>query len=199
VFALLSAVTANAIAPRAGAATPTAAEDHSASTGGRAVDANPANAVSVPLLAVLDGGLAVQYERFVAPPRVSVATSLGARASGGHDFDTLEGSFGTEPRLWLIGKEPFSRFVGPAMVGPYLGFRLDVGITRVSQEGRFCGSSVAIAEALLLGVRFVFVRHVELTPNFGIGVRTEFDPSGRLAAWTRPELVRFGLAAGVLF
>ena len=40
---------------------------------------NPANALSVPLVGILNGAFCVQYERFLAPPRVSLATSIGFR------------------------------------------------------------------------------------------------------------------------
>jgi hypothetical protein len=160
---------------------------------------NPKNAVSVPLVGILNGAWAIQYERFFAPPRISFATSIGFRTSGGHDFDTFEGTFGAEGRFWLIGKEVFSKFDGPAMVGPYIGIRTDVGMTKVSQNGHVLGTSMAISEALLIGVRLAFLRTIEITPNVGFGLRHEFDPSGRLAPWTRPELVRLGLNAGVLF
>jgi hypothetical protein len=160
---------------------------------------NPTNALSTPLVGILNGAFVVQYERFLAPPRVSLATSAGFRTSGGHDFDTVEGTFGTEGRIWLVGKEPFSKFDGPAMVGPYIGLRLDFGLTKVSKDGHVLGSSMAVSEAILLGVRLAVFRTIEITPNVGFGLRHEFDPSGRLAAWTRPEVFRFGVMAGVLF
>jgi hypothetical protein len=56
-----------------------------------------------------------------------------------------------------------------------------------------------VAESLSMGVRVVIAGRFEITPSYGIGIRTEFDPSGRLAPWTRPELLRLGLTAGVMF
>ncbi|HEY8077760.1 MAG TPA: hypothetical protein VIF62_26725 [Labilithrix sp.] len=159
----------------------------------------PDNDVSVPLVGILNGAFAVQYERFVSRVRVGLATSLGFRTSGGHDYDTFEGTFGTEGRIYFVGKAPFSTFDQPAMVGPYVGLRADVGLTEVSRDGHVLGKSIAISPAALVGVRFAFFRRFELTPNVGIGFRSEFDPSGRLAPWTRPEFVRLGISAGVMF
>lgn len=161
---------------------------------------NPRNAISVPLVALFNSGLAVEYERFFAPPHFSLVTGAGFRTSGGRTLDVLEASFGLEGRLWIWGKGPFSRFDGRAMVGPYLGLRFDYGATRVWTEGgRGLGSAVRFGESLNFGVRLTAARHVHVTPSLGFGVRTEIDPSGRLAPLTSFEALRMGLAVGALF
>ena len=61
------------------------------------------------------------------------------------------------------------------------------------------GSLVVLSESLTFGVRVVAFHRVEMTPSFGIGTRSEIDPSGRLAAYTRPEWLRAGITVGVVF
>lgn len=159
----------------------------------------PRNAFSLHVLSLLNSGVALQYERLVAPPRFSLAGSLGYRGSGGSDFDVVEGTAGTEGRYWLWGKDGFSRFDERGMLGPFIGFRFDFGYTNVSQGERSVGESLRFAEAVQLGARVAIAHRIEITPSVGMGLRHEVDPSGRLAAWTRFELIRFGLTAGVLF
>jgi hypothetical protein len=136
----------------------------------------------------------MQYERFVAPQqRVSIATSIGMRVSGGHDFDVVESGYGCEGRFWFLK--------GKGMAGPYMGLRFDTGLTRVADAdtGRVLGSSLRIAETFNVGVRFVFFDRLEVTPSVGLGVRTDVDPRGRLSPWTRAEILRFGLTFGAVF
>jgi hypothetical protein len=159
----------------------------------------PRNAISIALPSLLNSGIALEYERFVGPPRFSFVTGLGIRSSGGRQFDVVESAYGVEGRLWLWGRAPFSRFSERAMIGPYVGARFDYGITRVSSGGHVLGSGMRFAESLSIGVRVVIAGHVEITPSYGIGLRTEVDPRGRLAPWTRGEILRLGLTAGVMF
>ena len=110
------------------------------------------------------------------------------------------GCAGGEARFWLHGRAPFSRPGRRAMVGPYLGARVELSRTglRDHVRDRHAGTSVTVAEGLLFGYRFSFRRVVEVTPSLGVIVKTEWDPSGRLAAWTTGTAV-VGLTAGVLF
>jgi hypothetical protein len=159
----------------------------------------PRNALSLQLTSLLDRGVTIQFERQVAP-RFSVATSLGRRWSGGKSFDTSETGFGAEGRYWLFGRGPLMRpYTGPAMVGPFVAFRTDAGITRVDDGDRLVGSSLRLAESLALGARVAIAGRVELSSSLGFGLRHDFDPRGRLAPWTRFEPLRFGMTAGILF
>lgn len=167
---------------------------------------SPKNAISVQVLSLLGLALALQYERFLGVrrdaterPRLSLAGSAGYRGSGGTDFDVYEGTLGAEARYWFIGRDGFSKFDGPAMVGPYVGFRFDSGLTHVSDGSRVLGKTIRFAESIQLGARVTVANRVEITPAFGIGMRHEIDPDGVLSAWTRLEILRFGLTAGVLF
>jgi hypothetical protein len=58
---------------------------------------------------------------------------------------------------------------------------------------------MALSPALMLGARVAVARRIALTPHIGFGFRTEWDPTGRLASWTVPDLFRFGVDLGVLF
>jgi hypothetical protein len=152
------------------------------------------NALSVQLVSLLQGGVSLQYERFVLPAeRISVATSIGMRVSGGHDYDVLESGYGCEGRFYFLK--------GKGMAGPFMSLRVDTGLTRVSdaEDGRVLGSNFRIAESFNTGVRIVFFDRLEVTPSIGVGMRTDFDPRGRLPPWTRPELLRLGLTLGALF
>ncbi len=162
------------------------------------VAAPPRNALSLQLLSLVNSGVNMQYERLMAP-RFSFGPSIGFRKSGGVDIDVLESSFGIESRYWLIGRESFSRFAGRAIVGPYLSARVDFGITRDTQSGHVLGTQMSVAEGMAIGMRFVFARRIELTPSAGLGLRTDFDPRGRLAPLWRGELGRFALYTGILF
>ena len=159
----------------------------------------PMNAASLLLPSLTNGGVAVQYERFVAPPRLSIATSMGVRYSGGKDYDVIESGFGGECRVWFDGRAPFTHFTGRAMVGPYLGFRVDFGLTHETYGGHVAGNAMRVAESVSLGYRFAVASRIEITPSLGAGLRTEIDPRGRLPAWTRGEILRMGVTAGVLF
>lgn len=164
----------------------------------RPARAAPKNAISLQLLSLLSSGITLQYERALAP-KLSVVGALGYRRSGGDAFDVNEGSLSVEGRYFFFGKDGLSRFDGPAMVGPFAGFRVESGLTRVSEGGRSLGGAVRIAESIHLGARAAIGGRFEITPSLGIGLRHEIDPSGRLAAWTRLEVLRFGIAVGVLF
>jgi hypothetical protein len=162
--------------------------------------ANPRNAVSLSIMSLANSGVSIEYERFCLRPWLSVATGLGVRSSGGgKDYDVVATDFAGEARLWLWGKDVFSKFAGRAMVGPYLGARLDYGITRESASGHVIGTSMSVGESLSFGIRLAFLERIALTPSIGAGLRTDFDPHGRLAAWTRGEILRLGLDAGVMF
>ena len=85
------------------------------------------------------------------------------------------------------------------MIGPYLGARTELGLIHVSDAQHSLGSTMAFAESISIGARVAEFGRDEMTPSFGMGLRTEVDPSGRLAPWTRPEWIRMGITAGVLF
>jgi hypothetical protein len=159
----------------------------------------PRNAISFHPWSLLGPGVALQYERFAFPRWISVVAGLGFRASGQEDFGSLSLSTALEGRLWLIGRAPFTKLGERAMVGPYLAARADVSWTRVWHEpdGRSIGATIEHEEAALFGYRFT-LGPVEITPFLGMGISSQHDTSGRLAAVTNPVL-KAGLTLGVMF
>jgi len=119
-----------------------------------------------------------------------MSTSAGSTSQGGDDFDTREMGGGLEGRFW---------FLGHGMLGPYAGVRFDYGFTRVSEGDRFLGSSMSYAQSLVGGVRVILWHRMEITPSYGLGVRQEIDPRGRLEPLFHFELFRLGLTLGVMF
>ena len=100
-------------------------------------DEAPRNVFELQMMSLENHGLTFQYERLVAPPRISVLTALGFRLSGGHDYDVVEMDYGVEGRLWLVGKAPFVTFSDRTMIGPYLGLRFDTGWNNSGQGPRW--------------------------------------------------------------
>lgn len=149
------------------------------------------NALSVQLASFFSSGVTLQYEREVVR-RLSIVNSLSYRFSGGEELDTREMGGGLEGRFWFLGR---------GMLGPYAGLRFDYSFTRVSENesGRFLGSSMSYAQSLVAGVRVILWHRVELTPTYGIGVRQEIDPRGRLEPLVHFDFVRIGMTGGVMF
>lgn len=162
----------------------------------------PATAVSLHLLSIGTRGLAIEGERHDVGlgPRLSVAAGLAMRAPALGDYSSRQITGSGELRWWLTGDAPWADFASRAMIGAYLGARIDLGHTSTTDavDGSHLGSTVTVAESLTAGYRFAFWHRVELTPSLTLGMRHEIDRSGRLAPWTRASL-GFGLTAGALF
>ena len=144
----------------------------------------PRNALSVPLVALFEHALALEYERHLAP-QGSLATSMAFRKSGGRDFDVVSAGFGLEARYWLRARDAFVR-------GPHLGVRFELGVLQVADSRHVLGETVRFGESVAIGWRFAPWDLVAITPSVGMGLRTEIDPRGRLPPWTRPEYLRLG-------
>jgi hypothetical protein len=147
------------------------------------------NALSLQLASFLSSGVTLQYEREVVR-RLSIVNALSYRVSGGDEFDTREVGGGLEGRFW---------FLGHGMLGPYAGLHFDYSFTRVSEGDRFLGSSMNYGESLVGGVRVILWHRVELTPSFGMGIRQEIDPRGRLEPLNQLQWFRVGMTAGIMF
>ncbi len=156
------------------------------------------HALSTQPLALLGDGVVVQYEHFVLPPRLSVATSLGARWGASGDFSGRTYAAGVEGRVWLTGAFWLSGQPAGAMVGPYLFGRVDGSLNYVRMGERSIGGTFDLAETGGVGLRALLFGRVELTPYLGAGALTSFDQRGRLSPYTRPVL-KLGLTVGVMF
>lgn len=159
----------------------------------------PTWSASLHVLSIDTRGLAVEGERRLTD-RYSAAAGLAVRAPGRGDYESLAVTASGELRWWLTGDAPWADYGGRAMVGPYLGGRIDLGhvSTRDRLADRDLGSTAIVAESVTFGYRFGLWRRVEITPSVALGMRHEIDLEGRLAPWTRGSL-GFALTAGALF
>ncbi|MCC6214691.1 MAG: hypothetical protein IT376_07465 [Polyangiaceae bacterium] len=152
------------------------------------------NAVTYEPFAIGSRGVAVGYERLVAP-RWSVGGGLGVWSSARGDYSSLGLAVRGEVRLWLAGREVFANTHG--LAGPFLGFSLDAARTALRDErrDRDLGAAYTSSELVRLGHRFVVLGVQELTPALGVGLAHDVDAQGRLAATSR--VVPFSLALSV--
>jgi hypothetical protein len=165
----------------------------------RADDAGPMNALSVHPFSITSHGLALQYERYVVPRHWSVAFGLGGRSSSSGDYSSWETTAGIEPRYWLWGPNRSTRLGSDAMIGPFVSLRVDGAWLTMTDttRNRWVGGNVGISLVGSFGWRFA-IGHFETTPSLGLGARTDFDATGRLAPWTR-YVIRVDWTAGWMF
>lgn len=159
----------------------------------------PRHAVSLHLLSLGTRGLALEGERQLRR-RFSAVAGLALRSPARGDYESLSITGSGEARWWITGRAPWTGLAAGAMVGPYLGVRVDASRTATTEAatGRGIGSTLTLAESLTAGYRFAFWGRLEITPKASLGVRHEIDLGGRLAPWTRGAL-GFAMTAGVLF
>ncbi len=162
-------------------------------------DAGPRNALSVHPLSITSHGLALQYERYLFPRHWSLALGTGFRSSSRGDYSSWVTSVGIEPRYWLWGTNRSAKLGADAMVGPFLSLRFDTAWMTMTdtKRDRWVGGNVGVSLVGSFGWRFA-IGHLETTPSFGLGSRTDFDPKGRLAPWTR-AVIRFDWTVGWMF
>lgn len=167
----------------------------------RAESDGPKNALSVGPLAFFADGASLQYERYLAPPRYSLAGALGLRSGASGDYSAMTPSAGIEARWWLPGRSAVGAWAGRAMIGPFVSLRLDLSWTVLSDDlqDRTVGSMVDLAETAWFGWRFSLLRKVEWTVQMGAGLRHEIDPDGRIASQTRWTPFAFGTTVGWMF
>lgn len=176
-----------------------ASNGHAAEKPERKLEPGPRNALSVHPFSISSHGLAIQYENYLFPRHWSLATGLGFRSSSRGDYSSWVTSVGFEPRYWLWGTDRSTTLGADAMVGPFASLRLDVSWMSMTdtRNDRWAGGNVGVSTVASIGWRFA-IGQVELTPSFGLGTRSDFDPRGRLAPWTR-AVVRFDWTVGYMF
>ena len=162
------------------------------------MDPGPRNALSVHPFSITSHGLALQYERYLFPRHWSLALGTGFRSSSRGDYSSWTTSVGIEPRYWLWGTNR-SQLAADAMVGPFASVRFDMAWLTMTDTRRdkWVGGNVGLSFVGNIGWRFA-IGHFETTPSFGLGTRTDFDPKGRLAPWTR-AVIRFDWTMGWMF
>ena len=159
----------------------------------------PRNAVALSLFSLFGPGIALEYESFAFPRRVSIASGLGYRASAAGEYSSFTVTPSLELRYWLYGRSLWSNLGDRAMVGPFASLREDVSWTALTDttRDRLAGTSVEFAETFALGYRFT-VGPVAVTQSHGFTVATQLDPRGRLAETTY-FAVKLAVTVGVMF
>jgi hypothetical protein len=156
----------------------------------------PKNAVSARLPAFFAHGVALNYERFL-PLEGSLSGGLAVRKTAGGDYSSTTVVATTEARWWPFGEGPFGCRGRYEMIGFYVGLRLDVGATSLTDrlEDRHIGTAWTIATSSWLGWRFMF-DHLEVTPGVATMVITE--AGGGIDYYTRVTFA-YDLTAGWMF
>lgn len=114
--------------------------------------------------------------------RVSLAPRIAFRWPTGGDFSTRSAHTGLEVRGWFAGRTVSSSRLG--IVGPFAYGRLDATFTTAeAASGRSLGTALMLAHHAGLGYRFIFAKHLEITPSAGLGIAYQFDGRGRVPVW----------------
>ena len=138
-------------------------------------------------LALIGRGVALSYERQIAP-RLSAVALGGVRGAAEQDFSSKTVTAGAELRYWLRGRTP--------MRGPFLALHASGAYTRLTDDAMgYVGSQVALAQRLDIGWRFTIRDRVAIAPAVGLGLREDIDGAGRLATTVRGHLA-IGLELG---
>jgi hypothetical protein len=153
-------------------------------------DETPLWLVSLPLLAVDRGTLAVQGERYLDDRFVVTASLAGRRADAG-DFDARGFALGGGAR-WFFA--PFARWGRGG--GGFVAGRVDLTWRWLLDEadGHSLGDSKELASSLYVGWRLIAWRHFELTPELGLSVAREWTTAA-LASRVNVKPA-FGLTVG---
>lgn len=152
------------------------------------------HALSLYPLALVQRGVEVQYEHFVAPPRWSVATKLGLRDGASDDFDGVTFMSAVEGRFWVDGlrhRDMRGLFIAPRVVA-------STAHLSYAETGRSLGSTLTFAGVFGGGYRFVAWDFLEITPTAGFGLAVDVDSRARTSAWWR-AVATAGLTTGVIF
>jgi hypothetical protein len=138
-------------------------------------------------LALVARGVAVSYERRVAP-RVSAVVLGGLRAAALEDYSSQTVTAGGELRVWVREATP--------MRGPFVGFHASAGYTRLVDDAMgYVGGSTALSQRLDVGWRFTIRSRLAIAPTLGFGLREDLDSAGRLATTVRGQIA-IGLEVG---
>ncbi len=158
-----------------------------AAPGTARAEAPAAEVIATQPLALVARGVAVSYERRIAP-RVSAVGLGGLRAAALEDYGSWTVTAGGELRVWVREATP--------MRGPFVAFHASAAHTRVSDDVMGdLGGSTALSQRLDVGWRFTIRGRVAIAPTVGLGVREDLDSTGRLATTARGQ-VAIGLEVG---
>ncbi len=156
-------------------------------------------AVSVPSL---DGGRggAIAFERFLPAHELSIGVTIQARETATGDYTGVRTGAGIEVRHYKHDHMAWMAQPDGAMVGWFAGGRFDLATdaTHDHMDNRWLSTTLETSILGEAGYRFAIWRGLDITPSVDLGFRHDSDLSGRLPAWTRPE-VGAGLTIGWLY
>jgi hypothetical protein len=146
--------------------------------------------VSLPLLGIDRGTLALQGERYL-DDRWAITASLAGRRAEAGDFDARAFAVGGGLR-WFFA--PFDRWGRGG--GAFVAGRIDMTWRWLifEQDGESLGDSFELASSVYVGWRLVAWRHFELTPELGASVAREWTTAA-LASRVNVKPA-FGLTVG---
>jgi hypothetical protein len=155
------------------------------------------NAVLAYPFAFLRRGFAFAYERAFPAYGLSVLGRLAFDRQAGGDYRSNGFGLGIEGRWYFLRRGPFTKYVGPAALGPYFGLRAAWMDTRLrDDQRRFVGSAHRTTWELAFGFRMVIASWVALTPFVAAAINQDF--LDRVPSDARVTF-GFGLSVGVLF
>jgi hypothetical protein len=124
-------------------------------------------------LALAAKGVAVSYERPLND-RLSGVAIVGYRDGADGDYDANTFSGGGELRWWFRNEGDLR--------GPFAGFHLSVGHTRLSEDQMgYIGSSTTFTQRLELGWRWVIKQHFTIAPTIGVAIHEDISGNGGLS------------------
>ncbi|MCB9561583.1 MAG: hypothetical protein H6708_14345 [Kofleriaceae bacterium] len=165
----------------------------------RATPPPPRWGAALALPSLTYGGLAVDVERDLPARGFSLVGGAVIRAAATGDYGSTTLGASAEIRRWFKRRAIWTHQPRGAMIGWYLGGRLDVATMRLTDDaGARVGGQVTIAASVLGGYRLAPWRGLTVTPTLGLSHRVELDPDGRLPAWHRGAIT-FGVDLGWLF
>ncbi len=155
------------------------------------------NAVLAYPFAFLRRGFAFAYERAFPWLGLAVLGRLACDRQAAGDFRSNALGLSVEARWYFLRRGPFTRYHGPAAVGPYLGLRLGFMDTRLrTDEQSYVGSSHRLTTELAFGFRMAIASWVDVTPFAAASVNQDYLDGVASPARTT---YGFGLALGLLF
>lgn len=155
------------------------------------------NAVLAYPFAFLRRGFAFAYERAFPWLGLAVLGRLAYDRQAAGDFRSNALGLSVEARWYFLRRGPFTRYQGPAAVGPYLGLRLGFMDTRLrTDEQSYVGSSHRLTTELAFGFRMAIASWVDVTPFAAASVNQDYLDG---VASPPRTTYGFGLALGLLF
>lgn len=156
------------------------------------------NAILVYPWSLINRGLVATYERAMPDARFSLAARTSLAFPAGGDYRSIQIGFSIDARYYPLAKGPFTRWEERAPVGLFLGLRVGVLVTRLTdrRNDRVVGTAERFLFETTLGYRFTIASRVEISPY--VGALFYSDRVAGFSSTLRPT-ASFGFSVGVLF